>query len=53
MPSHSALKGIDVPPDVIDVTITGTQFADDQAGVAAGAHVINLNAAFIVLPSLI
>jgi hypothetical protein len=49
MPNHSALKGIDVPPDVSELDIIGNSFADDQAGFAAEAHVINLNASSVVL----
>ena len=49
MPSHSALKGIDVPPDVYELDIKGNSFADDQAGFAAEAHLINLNASSVIL----
>ena len=40
MPSHSAQKGIELPPDVSPMDVIGNDFADKQADLAAAYHVI-------------
>ena len=49
MPSHSAQKGTELPPDVSPMDVIGNDFADKQADLAAAYHVISLNASSIAL----
>ena len=49
MPSHSAQKGTELPPDVFPMDVIGNDFADKQADLAAAYHVISLNASSIAL----
>ena len=49
MPSHSAQKGTELPPDVSPLDVIGNDFADKQADLAAAYHVISLNASSVAL----
>ena len=49
MPSHSAQKGTELPPDVSPLDVIGDDFADKQADLAAAFHVISFNASSISL----
>ena len=49
LPSHSAQKDSELPPDVSPMDVIGKDFADKQADLGAAYHVISFKASSIAL----